>query len=499
MATGSGKSRIMAALIEKCLDKKPDIKILVLFNKVTLLKQQADGFRSLLGKEKVSIYCGTEGQWDLSGPIVVGSIQSLDPEHLNFNLILVDECHALDEENGRYISFLKHQMQQNPKTRIVGFTATDFRHSGYIWGKNKFFSHACFNRGISFFIDQGFLVPPIAKQPDHLFDLSKLRTLRGEYRQEDVDVQALNIGMARDQVADALNRSQERNKIVWACSSISHCELIRTLLLELGETAVSLHSKMSWQDRTISENKFMKEDARHLTFVTVVAEGFDFPPIDCIVLMRPTKSPGLMIQICGRGLRLHPNKEDCLILDYANVISSLGPLEDPVIGKKKKGKGEQAPTQKVCPECRTYVPPRVMCCPQCGFNWPKAEATKINMTADENAAFLSKSIRTMELSGVKLRLHHSKNGNECFRLEYIPKGFFVDSISEYFAHQTEWGWRKFLVRAIELGISIKDTPAETISSPIQKIPRSIDYVIDSKYARVKRLIFAEDNSERFKV
>lgn len=499
LSTGAGKSVIIHELLRKAISSKPDIKCLVLFNRVTLLSQLAERFSSALGASNVGVYCGTEGRWELDKSVTVGSIQSLDPGHLNFNLIIIDECHNLNESDGRYISFLRHQMQTNPKTKVVGFTATPFRHDGFIYGKGKIFSHPCYERGLRFFIDRRHLVPPIAKQPDFQIDLSKLRVLRGEYRQEDIDAQTLNVGMARDQTIDALNRSHGRKKIVWFCSSINHAELIRNLLTEFGEIAVTLHSKMSWDERDYAQEKFEKRDARHLTFVSVVSEGYDYPPIDCIVLMRPTKSPGLMVQTCGRGLRTFAGKEDCLILDYANVISSLGPLEDPVVGKKGKGKGDQAPTQKTCPQCRTYVAPRVMACPQCGFNWPKAEATKLNLTADENVNFLSKSQQTLEISGVRLRIHISKSGNECFRLEYIPKGFFVDSISEYFAHQTEWGWRKFVIRAIELGIKIGSTPAETASSPILRVPKAIDYVMENKYAKVKRLIFSEEGHERLKI
>jgi DNA repair protein RadD len=495
MSTGAGKSRVVAALFEKAMRLKPDIRCLVLFNKVVLLKQQADGFRSLLGDDKVSIYCGTEGQWDLSAPVVVGSIQSLDPNNLNFNLIVVDETHSLNEDGGRYILFLKHQMAQNPKTKVVGLTATPYRYDGYIYGKTKFFKRPCFERGLAYFIDRGHLVPPIAKQPDHQIDLSKLRTLKGEYRQDDIDAQTMNITMAKDQTIDALNRSIGRNKIVWACSSINHAELICKLLIENGEKAVVLHSKMTWEEREDAEEAFMRGDARHLTFVTIVAEGFDFPPVDCIVLMRPTRSPGLMVQICGRGLRPFQNKENCLVLDYANVISTLGPLENPVISKKRKGAKGEAPRQKTCPQCRTYVAPRTTSCPQCGFNWPKEEATKLNLTADEDAALLSKQLRTIEVQDVKMSLHTSKAGNKCIKIDYIPRGFFVDPVTEYFTVGAEFGMRKFILRAIDLHIDLSDTPEIQAAQIIKKKPHSVSFVMENKYPRIKRLIFTANQGD----
>lgn len=405
-------------------------------------------------------------------------------------IAIVGNCHAIDEEKGRYAEFLKHQMEENPKTKVIGFTATPFRFDGYIYGRNKLFKHPAVDRGLRYFIDNGFLVPPIAKQPDYQIDLSKLRVLKGEYRQDDIDAQTMNVAMARDQVVDALNRAQDRKKIVWFCSSINHAELIKTLLIESEETAVTLHSKMKWDERDHAQNEFEKGNARHLTFVSIVSEGYDYPPIDCIVLMRPTKSPGLMVQTCGRGLRLSEGKSDCLILDYGNVISSLGPLENPMVGKPKRKNGEkEEPRQKTCPQCRTYVAPRAVECPQCGFGWPKAEASKLSLTADEEVSFLAKQVKTMEVSDVLLTMHISKAGSPCFKITYRPTNYFVDGIDEYFSYMTEWGYRKFQIRAIDLGIDLVADPAKQVLMPIKKKPKKVAYFMDSKYPRVKSLIY----------
>jgi DNA repair protein RadD len=495
-ATGSGKSRIIAALLEKSIAAKPDIKCLVLFNRVTLLKQQADGLKELLPDSSVSIYCGTAGEWDLSGQVVVGSIQSLDPDHLNFNLIIVDETHALNEEKGRYIEFLKHQMNENPRTRVVGFTASPYNYSGYIYGKNKFYKRACYDKGIKYFVDKGFLVTPIAKRPEHQIDVSKLRVLKGEYRQDDVDAQTMNLAMAKDQVIDALNRSEGRQKIVWACASINHAELIKSILLNENEDAVTLHSKMEWSERNLSEDKFRNGSARHLTFVTVISEGYDQRNIDCVVLMRPTKSPTLFVQTVGRGLRISEGKTTCLVLDYANVVSTLGPLEAPVIQKKGKGSGNIEPSQKSCPECRTYVAPRTMLCPDCGYNWPKADALKLNLTADENVSFFKKSIKTMQVNNVRLSHHISRNGNESYKLSYMPPGIFLDAINEYFPYKTVWGMRKFMIRAYELGIQIKEDPYEQVKERASKIPVAIEYFLSGKYPEVQRLVYDEIDGNR---
>lgn len=497
LSTGAGKSILIYELLKKSIALKPDIKCLVLFNRITLLSQLSQRFKQYLGEDKIGIYCGTEGQWDLSKAVTVASIQSLAPEEQQFNLIIVDECHAISEEKGRYEKFIRHQVEKNQKTKVVGFTATPFRSNGYIYGSGKVFTNPCYERGLKYFIDLGFLVHPIAKQPDHQIDLTKLRIQKGEYRQDDIDDQTLNIDMARRQTDDAIGRAIGRRKIVWFCSSIKHAELIKDLLLQKGEDAISLHSKMEWKERDHAQNEFENGKARHLTFVSIVSEGYDYPPIDCIVLMRPTRSAGLMVQTCGRGLRPSPGKSDCLILDYGNVISSLGPLEDPVIGKKRKpGLVLEAPRQKTCPECRTYVAINATQCSVCGFLWQREEATKLNLTADEEASFLKKEKREMIVKTVRLTLHTSKAGNLTYKISYDPPEFFAPSVDEYFTIDSEWGYRKFQLRTIELGIPLKQDPKEQVLQPITKKPTSIQYVLENKYPRVKALIFQEDINRR---
>jgi ATP-dependent helicase IRC3 len=52
----------------------------------------------------------------------------------------------------------------------------------------------------------------------------------------------------------------------------------------------------------------------------VFTEGTDIPNIDCVLLARPTKSRNLLVQMIGRGMRLHPGKKDCHIID---MVASL--------------------------------------------------------------------------------------------------------------------------------------------------------------------------------
>ncbi len=101
----------------------------------------------------------------------------------------------------------------------------------------------------------------------------------------------------------------------------------------------------------------------------MLTTGFDAPATDLIAMLRPTKSAGLYVQIVGRGCRLAPGKDNCLILDFAGNIARHGPID--AITPKRPGKGEpeDAPV-KTCPECKSIVHAAVRQCPDCGYVFP---------------------------------------------------------------------------------------------------------------------------------
>ena len=63
--------------------------------------------------------------------------------------------------------------------------------------------------------------------------------------------------------------------------------------------------------------RFKARRIKYLVNVAVLTTGFDAPHVDVIAILRKTESVGLLQQIIGRGLRLHDDKRDCLVLDYA--------------------------------------------------------------------------------------------------------------------------------------------------------------------------------------
>jgi len=131
--------------------------------------------------------------------------------------------------------------------------------------------------------------------------------------------------------------------------------------------ATCVHSKMVRRDETAALEAFTKGDARHMVFVTKLSEGFDYPATDAVILMRPMRSPTLMIQTIGRGLRLAPEKKDCLVLDYGQTIRHCGSLDRPVVQEDLLQMVDGKLKRKDVEDVANY---RVVTCDACGmFNF----------------------------------------------------------------------------------------------------------------------------------
>jgi DNA repair protein RadD len=92
---------------------------------------------------------------------------------------------------------------------------------------------------------------------------------------------------------------------------------------------------------------FRARELRYLVNVAVLTTGFDVPHVDFIALLRPTQSVSLFQQIVGRGLRLSPGKQDCLVMDYAGTGFN---VFQPEVGEARPGAGSE-PVSVPCPQC----------------------------------------------------------------------------------------------------------------------------------------------------
>jgi DNA repair protein RadD len=426
LPTATGKTEIIKELVRRCVAIKR--RCLVLVNRKTLAKQFIDRFIEF----DPSVFSAGLNRKEKTGDLIIASIQSAFVHEFKFDLLFIDEAHNLSDSYYKFID-------AHNSAKVIGFTATPYRDTGYIYGKDQFFSRIDFQRGMISMIEDGWIVPPTAKAPPHAFDLSNIKERNGDYIAKDLEELVADSEKVKEQVKDALPRLVARKKIVWACVSIKHAELIQSEIRRFEEAAI-LHSKQTVAAQELNKKAFEEGPYRHMISVMMVTEGYDYRPIDAIVLMRPTKSARLYVQIVGRGLRLYEDKKDCLVLDYGDVIKNLGPVTDPVIIRDKKKRDRSEPSLvKVCPSCFNTVLPIVKEC-DCGYAWPVPEPTKNLRQEAAMADIINLAPRVYEVRGEDIMFSKhtgKKSGNPCVKITYITG--LLDGFHDYIsAHPYSW-------------------------------------------------------------
>ena len=157
-------------------------------------------------------------------------------------------------------------------------------------------------------------------------------------------------------------------------SGKAHAEMIRDEVRSRGVSCEMVMGDTPKAERAHLIKTYKEQGIRAMVSVGVLTTGFDAPHVDLIALMRPTMSPGLYVQIVGRGLRKCEGKTNCLVLDFAGNIERHGPLDDIKVKEPGQGNGE-API-KACPQCDELVPAGALVCACCGFEFPPREIVK---------------------------------------------------------------------------------------------------------------------------
>jgi ATP-dependent helicase IRC3 len=314
LPTGAGKTVIFSELC-----RLANRKVLVLAHREELLYQARKKILIMTGG---TVEVGIE-QGNLSAnnncSVVVSSIRSLREERLNslqdrfdFGLIIYDECHhAAAEDNVRILRQLG-VFQNNWTGTLIGFTATTTRGDGI--GLETVFEAIVYELRLLELIKQGYLVPLRGYRINTDIDLYNILGTSIDEVSDKVDIESRNALVARS----VQELARDRRTIVF-CVSVKHAINVAKSLNNLGVKTGVVYGEMPKEKRVKTLELFRKEKLMCITNVMVLTEGFDDPGVSCIAIARPTKSEGLYAQCVGRGARLAPNKDDCLILDFVDL------------------------------------------------------------------------------------------------------------------------------------------------------------------------------------
>lgn len=273
-----------------------------------------------------------------------------------FKLVVVDEAHHALSAGYRYLlNLLGCFTPGGPK--LLGLTATPER--GDNGALDEVFEGIVFQMGIKSAIDGGYLVPPNVVERKINVDLDAISISRGDYGQTQLSKALLQAGIVAEIVAgyeehmascclcgnvvrDALGcpcGGHKRKTLIFVVS-VEQAELVSKALCERGYKFAAVSGETPKEDRKKMLAQLKSGELEGLVNCMVLTEGFDEPSIDGVIVARPTQSKPLMIQIVGRGLRLFPNKTDCLVLDMVGVSKRNTLVQAAVLFGEKETKEE---------------------------------------------------------------------------------------------------------------------------------------------------------------
>lgn len=433
MATGLGKSVTIGSLTRDLLTTYPDMRALMLVHVKELVSQNAQALLRLWPQAPVGIYSAGLGRRDVSQRIIFASIQSVyrrAAELGPFDLVLIDEAHLVPSAGeGMYRALMDKLREMRPDLRVCGFTATPFRmDSGRLdAGDARLFDEIVYSYGIAKGIDDGWLSPLISKRGATEIDVSGVAKRGGEFVSGALEAAADNDAITHAAVSEIIEYGQARRSWLVFCAGVKHAHHVRDEFRRQGVSCEVISGDTDAADRARFIDDFRAGRLRCLTNCNVLTTGFDAPATDLIALLRPTLSPGLYVQMMGRGTRLADGKTDCLVLDFTGTARRLGPVDTITVDRRpgKKGAPDAAKVTdiraKECPTCKTLAALNARTCAFCGHEW-SLDSIRHEAEADD-VAILSRDLKNRppeEIAVVTwIAKRHQKQGSpDSVRVSY---------------------------------------------------------------------------------
>lgn len=378
--TGGGKSAVIATIASEAV-KQWQGRVIVLAHVKELLEQNAAALLRVCPELDIGIYSAGLGMRNTSNAVIVAGIQSVFDKPEAFgrrDLIICDEVHLVQPNGeGRYSKFI----EAFSDARTIGLTATPYRlGTGEICGPDHILNSLCYRVGVRALIAQGFLSKLISKRGLNI-DFSGLHVERGEFVAKEAD--ALMCGVVPAAVGEILKHTKDRKSVLIFCQSRDHAKQVQGKLIQQGADCGYVDGDSLDRAQTLQD--FKAGQLKYLANINVLTTGFDAPGTDCIVLLRPTVSPGLYYQMVGRGFRIADGKSECLVLDFGGNVARHGPIDAIQIRPKIGGRMESTPLVKTCPNCQSMIAPSYGTCPDCLYVFPVQEKTTHEAKAGEEA------------------------------------------------------------------------------------------------------------------
>ncbi|ODA76316.1 hypothetical protein RJ55_08161 [Drechmeria coniospora] len=329
LATGSGKTVIFTQLIDR-IHAHPNggDRTLILAHRRELVEQAARHCQLAYPDKTIEIEMGSLHASGTSD-ITLASVQSLvskdrlakfDPS--TFKLVLVDEAHHIVAPG--YLKTLKHfglDRKQKDSPSLIGVSATFSRFDGVKLGAA--IDEIVYHRDYIDMIADKWLSDVIFTTVESSANLSKVKSgAFGDFQTGELS-KVVNTDEVNDiTVRSWLAKAPERKSTLVFCVDLAHVSGLTSKFRELGFDARFVTGDTPKMERAKILDDFKEGKFPVLVNCGVFTEGTDIPNVDCIVLARPTRSRNLLVQMIGRGMRLHPGKENCHVIDLVSSLAT---------------------------------------------------------------------------------------------------------------------------------------------------------------------------------
>lgn len=305
MPTGTGKTVVFTEIIRRRRGRA-----MVLAHRAELLDQAAEHLER----------CGITADIERAGRrassharVVVASVQSVARQGRAIagalpQLLVIDEAHHAAAKSYRNIA------ARYPGARVAGFTATpDHLDKRSL----TVFNDVAFEYDLRDAIAEGRLVSILQRRVVvESIDVSRVTSVLGDFDQRQLDRICRSAESLQGVAVPIVEHAGQRPTIAFA-ASVPHAHALARVLnrIRAGVARVVTGNELP-EKRALTLAAFGAGEFQILVNCQVLTEGFDAPQIACVAMARPTKSRALYAQAVGRGTRLHPGKEDLLVLDF---------------------------------------------------------------------------------------------------------------------------------------------------------------------------------------
>lgn len=363
-ATGSGKTVVMAAVIEGAIAKGS--RCLFLAHRRELIEQCSHKLDDI-GVDH-GIIQANHWRRRPAAPVQVASIQTLiRRERPPADLVFIDECHRCLAAS--YVKIVGDY----PDAVLIGASATPWRTDGR--GLGRIYQDTVLTASVAELVAEGFLIEPRVFAPS-LPDLAGVKTTAGDYQQDELARRMDKSELIGDVVDHWQRLANGRRTVVFA-ASVDHSRHIAERFVAAGVKAEHADGAMPNAQRDAVLARFTSGETTVVCNCDLISEGYDLPAISCVDLVRPTQSSVKYLQMVGRGMRPCPEKSDLVVLDHAGCTIRHGFVTDNrdySLEDRPKAK-DTGPKPRVCRLCFCVIPAGVALCPECQQPQPRLSAS----------------------------------------------------------------------------------------------------------------------------